>query len=125
MQLHRLILSFGYAFRGIARLLKTEQNARIHFSAMLLTFALAIVFKVNHVEAAILFMAVVLVFAMEIMNTAVEKTLDLLHPHEHDVVRKVKDAMAGAVLISAIIATVVAILTFYPYVRDLIIAGSW
>lgn len=121
MHIHKLIRSFGYAFRGVASLLKTEQNARIHFTAMLLTFALAIVFKVNHVEAAILFMAVVLVFAMEIMNTAVEKTLDLLHPHEHDVVRKVKDAMAGAVLISAVIATVVAVLTFYPYVRDLLI----
>lgn len=112
----KLLKSFGHAFRGINRLLSTEQNARIHFGAMLFAFILAAVFRVNHTEAAILFFAVVLVFAMEIINTAIEKTLDLLHPHEHDTVAKIKDAMAGAVLISGFIALVVAALVFYPYI---------
>lgn len=115
----KLFKSFGYALRGVNRLLSTEQNARIHFGAMLLAFALAIAFRIDHLEAAILFFAVVLVFALEIINTAIEKMLDLLHPHEHETVGKVKDAMAGAVLISAFIAFVVAILIFYPYLRHL------
>lgn len=117
----KLIKSFSYAFRGIARLLATEQNARIHATAMVLVFILAIFFRVNHVEAAVLFFAVVLVFVMEITNTALEKMLDLLHPHEHETIAKIKDAMAGAVLISATIAVVVAILTFYPYVRHIVL----
>ena len=115
----KLFRSFGHALRGVNRLLSTEQNARIHFGAMLLVFALALAFRVNHIEAAVLFFAVVLVFALEIINTAIEKMLDLLHPQQHEVVGKVKDALAGAVLISAVIALVVACLVFYPYVRDL------
>lgn len=115
----KLWRSFGHAFRGIYRLLVTEQNARIHFGSMVLVGILAIAFHINHLEAAILFFAVVLVFALEIINTAIEKTLDLLHPDEHDTVGRVKDAMAGAVLISAFIALVVALLVFYPYFRDL------
>ncbi len=116
---NKLLRSFSHAIRGINRLLSTEQNARIHFGAMLLVFLMAILFRVNHTEAAILFFAVVLVFAMEITNTAIEKLLDLLHPQEHETVRKIKDAMAGAVFISAGIALVVAILIFYPYFRHI------
>ena len=115
----KLLSSFGYALRGIKTLLATEQNARIHFGAMILVFILAVAFRVNHLEAAILFFAVVLVFAMEIINTAIEKTLDLLHPLEHQTVGRIKDAMAGAVFISAFIALVVVCLTFYPYVKHL------
>ncbi len=60
-------------------------------------------------------MAVVMVFALEIINTALEKMLDLLHPDNHEVVGEVKDAMAGAVLIASFIAVVVAVLIFYPH----------
>lgn len=120
----KLWKSFGHAFRGIWRLLTTEQNARIHFGSMVLVGVLAVAFHINHLEAAILFFAVVLVFALEIINTAIERTLDLLHPHEHETVGKVKDAMAGAVLISAFIALVVALLVFYPYVRHLLFTYS-
>ncbi len=116
----RLWRSFGHAFRGIYRLLATEQNARIHFGAMIIAGTLAVAFHINHLETAILFFAVVLVFALEIINTAIEKTLDLLHPHEHEMVGRIKDAMAGAVLISAFIALVVAFLIFYPYFRDML-----
>lgn len=118
---NKLLRSFAHAVRGINRLLSTEQNARIHTGAMFVAFLLAALFRINHLEAAILFFAVVLVFAMEIMNTAIEKTLDLLHPDEHETVGRIKDAMAGAVFISAFIALVVAILIFYPYIRRLVL----
>lgn len=117
----KLMKSFGHAFRGVKELLETEQNAKIHLTITLVVFILCVAFRINHLEAAILFVAVILVFALEIINTAVEKMLDLLHPDTHDTVRKVKDALAGSVLIAATIATVGAFLIFYPYVRDLFI----
>lgn len=117
----KLFKSFGYAFKGLIELLKTEQNAKIHLTATLLVFVLAIALRVNHLEAAILFIAVIMVFALEIINTAIEKILDFLHPDNHWVIAKVKDALAGAVLIAATIAVVVGALIFYPYFRDLFI----
>lgn len=66
-----------------------------------------------------MFIAVIMVFAMEIINTAIEKVFDLLHPDNHKTIEVVKDAMAGAVLITAVIATVVAFLVFYPHVKAL------
>jgi len=116
----KLIKSFGFAFKGVIELLKTEQNAKIHLLITLTVFVLSAALRINHLEAAILFIAVIMVFALEIINTAIEKILDFLHPDSHWVIAKVKDALAGAVLIAATIAVVVGVLIFYPYFRDLI-----
>lgn len=116
----KLVNSFRHAVDGVVFLLSNEQNARIHTIITILVGIGAYVFQVTRLEAAILFMAVILVFAIEIINTAIEKVFDVLHPGDHDTIRYVKDAMAGAVLISAVIALVVASLVFLPHVRELL-----
>lgn len=115
----RLTKSFTHATIGLARLIRDEQNARIHTIATLIVFVAAIGFHVNRIEMAILFIAIIMVFGMEIINTAIEDLLDHLHPQQHARIARIKDAMAGAVLVSAIIAAVVAWLIFWPYVRAL------
>jgi diacylglycerol kinase len=117
--LKKLIRSFGHAVSGISFLLKSEQNARVHLIAAILVGLLAYILEVSRLEAAILFMAVIMVFAIEIINTAIEKVCDVCHPDDHTIIKGVKDAMAGAVLISAIIACVVAILIFLPYIKKI------
>lgn len=118
----KLAKSFGHAVDGVVFLLANEQNARIHTIITILVGIGAYVFSVTRIEAAVLFMAVILVFAIEIINTAIENVFDVLHPGDHEVIRSVKDAMAGAVLISAVIAFVVAVLIFLPHVRALFTA---
>ncbi|MBU6388934.1 diacylglycerol kinase family protein [Patescibacteria group bacterium] len=108
--------SFVYAFRGLRRLIQTEQNAKVHALAAVMVGILAVAFHLHAVEAAVLFFAVVLVFAIEITNTAIEKLLDLVHPESHSQIAYIKDALAGAVLIAVIIAVIVALLVFYPHI---------
>lgn len=109
--------SFDHAIRGVIFLLRTEQNARIHAIFAVLVGILAYILEVPRLEAAVLFMAVIMVFAIEIINTAIEKVFDVCHPGDHNLIKFVKDAMAGAVLISAIIAAVVILLVFLPYIK--------
>lgn len=116
----KFIKSFGHAVDGVVFLLMNEQNARIHTIITILVGIGAYVFQVTRIEAAVLFMAVILVFAIEIINTAIEKVFDLLHPGDHEIIKAVKDAMAGAVLISAVIAFVVAVLIFLPHIKALV-----
>ena len=111
--------SFRYAIRGLFRLLKTEQNAQVHFVAAICIGLAAYFFHLNRLEATIIFFAVALVFVTEITNTAIEKLLDLVHPESHSQIAYIKDALAGAVLISASIATIVGVLVFYPHVLGL------
>lgn len=116
----RLFSSFQFAARGIVFLLKSEQNARIHAIITISVGILAYILEVSRLEAAVLFISVILVFAIEIINTAIEKIFDICHPEDHNLIRGVKDAMAGAVLISAIIAVVVGFLVFLPYIEKIV-----
>lgn len=120
IDLKKLARSFHYAFRGVIRLLSNEQNARIHATAAILVGICAYILDVTRVEAAILFIAIVMVFAIETLNTAIEKICDIIEPKNNHKIAYVKDGMAGAVLISATIAVVVALLIFLPHIRDLI-----
>jgi len=111
----KLLKSFLYASKGIINLLKTEQNARIHLVYAIVVAMLAYIFSISRIEAIILFIAVILVIAMEIINTAIEKLLDIIKPENSSAAEFIKDAMAGAVLIASIIALVVTVLIFLPY----------
>jgi len=122
--LKRLSKSFSRAFVGLARLIRDEHNARVHTLITIFVFVAAFALKVDRIEAAILFIAIIMVFGMEIINTAIEDLLDHLHPQHHMRIARIKDAMAGAVLISAIIASVVAWLIFSPHVRALFLLSQ-
>ncbi len=115
----KFIKSFHHAARGVIFLLKSEQNARVHAVITVCVGIAAYLLEVSRLEAAILFIAVILVFAIEIINTAIEKVFDLCYPGKHELIRGVKDAMAGSVFISAVIALVVAVLVFLPHVKSL------
>jgi len=113
--------SFGHAIDGVIFLLSNEQNARVHTILAILVGILAYIFQISRLELAILFMAVIMVFTVEIINMAIEKVFDVVHPENHEIIKGAKDAIAGAVLISSIIAFVVAVLIFLPYLRGLFV----
>lgn len=115
----KLFNSFMYASRGIINLLRSEQNARIHLVYGIIVAVMAYIFSISRLEAIILFFAVTLVIAMEVINTAIEKLMDIVNPESSKSVEFIKDSMAGAVLIASIIALVVTVLVFLPYLGKL------
>jgi len=117
--LNRFFNSFAHAINGVIFLLKSEQNARVHATNAIIVAILAYIFEISATDMALLFIAVIMVFAIEIINTAIEKVFDVCHPDQHPVIRGAKDAMAGAVLIAAIISLAVEILIFAPFVKRL------
>ncbi len=107
--------SFRYASRGIWQVLRTEQNLRIHAVMALVAIGLALYFHISAVELAIVVLAVGLVITAEVLNAIVEDFLDIIHPEQHPTVRRIKDALAGAVLVAALVALVVGLLIFLPH----------
>ncbi len=116
LKLRRIPASFRYAARGLWHVLRTEQNMQIHAVAATVVVVLALVYQISSWDLALLVLAMGLVITAEVLNTVVEDFLDLLHPSQHAAVRRIKDALAGAVLLSALVAVVVGILVFWPYV---------
>lgn len=88
---------------------------RVHCICGILVVALAAVTGVSPLEWAVLFLAVGLVIGMELFNTAIEATVDLICPEHAELARITKDAAAAAVLVSAITSVLVGCVVFLPH----------
>lgn len=109
-----LYKSFGYAFQGIFNTIRTERNIKIHCVAAILVTIFGIWLQISKTEWMICFILFGLILALELVNTAVEATVDLFTEERKPLAKKAKDAAAGAVLIAAIFAAVIGILIFIP-----------
>lgn len=123
-RLRRIPASFRYAFRGIWHVIRTEQNLRIHLFATLVALVLATLFQITTIELALILLAIGFVLASEILNTVIEDFLDILHPQHHAAVRRIKDALAGAVLLAALVALALGALIFLPHILALLENGK-
>lgn len=112
--LNKLIKSFGYALRGLADLIKSEQNARIHLLVTIIVIIAGFIFKINATEWCIVMLCIAMVFSTEALNTSVEKIIDHLFKDKNETARIVKDISAGAVLICAIISVICGLIIFLP-----------
>ena len=110
----RLPRSFRYAARGVWHVIRTEQNLRIHVAVTALVILAGLVLGISGAEFAVILLAIGLVLTAEVINTVVEDFLDILHPGHHAKVRRIKDALAGAVLLAAIVAVGVGALVLGP-----------
>jgi len=109
------VRSFGYAFEGLALMLRSQPNFLIHLVAAALALALAALLHLSPVEFAILVLAIGLVLVLECVNTVVENVCDLVSPSYHPLVKRAKDVSAAAVLIGAAAAVVIAVLLYVPH----------
>jgi diacylglycerol kinase len=110
----RFIAGFGYAFHGLGYALRTQRNARVHCVAAILAIALGIYLHLSTVDFALIFMVIAGVFVTEMLNTVLEICVDLASPDYHPLAKIAKDVAAGAVLLCAILAVIVALLIFGP-----------
>jgi len=107
--------SIGRAWRGFAQVWQDEQNFRIEVIIALFVVVLMFYFHITVKEVIILLLVIFTVLILEIINTVMERMVDILKPKIHHYVRVLKDMMAAAVLLASIAAIVIGILIFYPY----------
>ena len=110
-----LFTSFRYAWAGILYATRTQRNFRIHLVIGLVALSLGIILHISALEAAIVAVTISAVLVMELMNTALESVVDLtVGQTYHELAKIAKDCAAGAVLISAIAALLVAGFIYLP-----------
>jgi undecaprenol kinase len=104
--------SFSFAFQGILLVIKDEQNMRFHLVMSIIVFIFAFALSIPKFEILILLILIGIVMSLEMINTAIERTVDLVTPDFHPLAKQAKDAAAGAVLIFSIITVIVGLLIF-------------
>lgn len=108
--------SVQFALRGLATLLQTQPNARLHAVATVLVVGFGLTVGLTLSEWCWIVLAITAVWTTEALNTAIEFLTDLASPTFHPLAEKVKDLAAGAVLLAALGSVIIGGLVLGPYV---------
>ncbi|RFU61329.1 diacylglycerol kinase family protein [Bacillus sp. V59.32b] len=111
---HPLYKSFVYAFQGIWGVVKSERNLKIHLSVAVVVIGAGWYFSVSRLEWLFLLSAIFGTITLEMINSAIERTVDLITGDIHPLAKQAKDIAAGSVLMYAIFAVMVGLIIFLP-----------
>jgi diacylglycerol kinase (ATP) len=110
--------SFNNAFEGVIHVLRTQRNMRIHFLIAALVLVIAVAVGVRRFELIALLLAIAFVLISEMINTAIEHTVDVATTTFDPMAKLAKDIAAGAVLIASVNAVAVGYLVFADRIGD-------
>ena len=110
-----LFHSFGNAFRGLATAFRSERSFRLQIFASFVLLAALFVFPLAAWERAILVLEATLVLVLELVNSSLERLVDLAKPRLHSYAGEIKDVMAGSVFVASIGAIVLGIIILGPH----------
>jgi diacylglycerol kinase (ATP) len=117
MPLRNWITSLNYAIEGILIAARTEKHFRYHLVAASVVVIFSYIAGITRVEFLVILLSVVSVIVTELINTAIEATINIISPEIHPKARIAKDTAAGAVLITAFGAAIVGYVILIPYIR--------
>jgi diacylglycerol kinase (ATP) len=118
MKTPSIVESFNYAIEGLIHVLRTQRNMRIHFAIAVAVLIVAVAAGVSRVELIVLLLSITFVLVSEMINTAIEGTIDAATTSFDPMAKLAKDIAAGAVLISAVNAVAVGYLVFAGKAAD-------
>jgi diacylglycerol kinase len=111
---------FLYAFRGIGKALREELSFRVMAGCFALVIAAGLLLNVTALEWAVLLLCCGAVLAAELINTAIERAVDIAAPEKHPLAEAAKDIAAGAVLVMSLFAAAVGLIIFLPHIIALL-----
>lgn len=115
-----LLNAFVHAFDGMFHFFKTDRNGKIHFVIAILISITGWYCHVSVTEWCILLLCMAIVISFEMINHALEKLSDAVHPEQHSLIKFAKDVAAAAVLWSTIISIIIGILILLPKLISLL-----
>lgn len=118
MPLRKWVESANYAIEGILHAAKTERHLRYHFYAAVLILLLSLILGITRSEFIAIAIVAIIVLSVEMLNTAIEATVDIIFKEYDNRAKIIKDIAAGAVLTASIGAAVVGYIIFLPYLKN-------
>lgn len=111
-----LTRSLSHAARGLRLCFANERNFRIHVAAGLLAVSASFALPMPMWQRIIVWFVVMVVLVLELINSSIERVVDLVKPQLHERAGEIKDLMAGAVLLASLFAVLIGLIMFLPSV---------
>lgn len=110
-----LSTSFKNAWQGLLLAFKQEMSFRVQLFAALVILILLLLLPLERWERSMLILASGAVLVLELINSVVERFVDMVKPRIHEYARDIKDLTAAAVFIMACTAVLIALIIFWPH----------
>jgi len=111
----QVLRRFSFALDGLKAAYRSEQSFRIQLAVSVVVVLAGGLLGLTQLEWLFVIISIGVVLSFELLNTTIEKMLDLLHPARHDSVKFIKDVSAAAVLLSSLAALIVGFVVFFPH----------
>jgi undecaprenol kinase len=108
--------SFRHAFEGLKYIFNHEQNFRIQVIVGIIIFILAFYFPLSINQKITIILMIGLVLILELLNSVLERVIDLLRPKIDANAAIIKKAMSGLVFLAVLTSALVGFLIFYPFI---------
>lgn len=118
--LGRFVKSFGYSIEGLKYAYKYEQSMFVHVIFTVLVIAVNLFFKVDKYTWLLSLIAIGVVLAAELINTAIEAVVDLVTLEIHPLAKIAKDCGSAATFVLACMAATLGFIVYVPYIIDFI-----
>lgn len=115
-----ILKSFHHASKGLLLAFKTERSFRIQLAVSLPILASVFILPLHNFERLALLLCVAAVLVLELLNSTVERVVDMIKPRLNAYVGDVKDIMAGTVLIASIFAAFIGFMILWPYFQTVL-----
>jgi diacylglycerol kinase (ATP) len=112
--LHRWVSATKSSWQGLRAGLATEAALRQELLAVVVLLPVALLWDVSAAERALLIISLLLVFIVELLNTAVEVVVDRIGADFHELSGKAKDLASAAVLFALLAAILVWGVILWP-----------
>lgn len=112
--------SFFHAGQGLFLAFRREQSFRLQLVGALVVFILILLLPLERWEQSLLILASGAVLVLELVNSVVERFVDMVKPRVHEYAKEIKDLAAAAVFVMACTAAILALIIFWPYMSLLI-----
>ncbi len=111
----RTLRTFKYSLDGLVYAYKNEQSMWIHAAGTIFTVVLGLIYHLKLTEWAIVFIALGVILASELINTAIEAAVDLCTLEIHPLAKIAKDCGSAATFVLTLVSIVICLFVFVPY----------
>ena len=114
----RFVNSFKNSFAGLAYAYRYEQSLWLHAAGTIGAIILGFLCQITFKEWAVVVIALVVVLTSELLNTAIEATVDLVTEEIHPLAKIAKDCASAATFVSTVMAIIICLFIYIPYIVE-------
>ena len=114
MSFKRFLNSIKYSVDGLVNAYQNEQSLWLHAMCTVIIVILGFALQISFIQWAIIVIALVIVLAVELLNTAIEATVDLVTKEIHPLAKVAKDCGSAAAFVSSIMVFIICCFIFIP-----------